>query len=409
LPSSLSFPDKNGSFVYTGYISSDYLDRRVNPQRTGFETFPEDGLVIPGELTWENIEGAAMSTVQEFLVPFTETVRVKKEERIREYVANSAPQYRCILKNHPEQLDIIAPDVSDDKLDAQLYDISRKIEVDLKEKAEHLLEGTDLPIDQDVLEEQLQEFSQWWEEYNEVGKSTLAKYIVHRKWILTILEKVLRIQDSGKYSREEVIHRIIFPLRKTSDDITYDQHNLWALDEKLAYHEYLASDMPLRKNARLETDSSSRPDLMLFFDRAIAIVDDEPPFNSGIVIFEFKRPMRDDYTGEDNPIQQVLQYVQEIKEGNARTKDGRPIQIPPHTPFYCYIVCDLTKELKKQAKFANLRSAPDNLGFFGYNEEIGAYIEVTGFDKLLSDANKRNRILFDKLNLPAKLSRNTDK
>jgi hypothetical protein len=59
--------------------------------------------------------------------------------------------------------------------------------------------------------------------------------------------------------------------------------------------------------------------------------------------------------------------------------------------------------LKNQAKFANLYTTPDNMGFFGYNVEIGAYIEIIGFDKLLGDANKRNRILFDKLNLPSKL------
>lgn len=407
LPASLSLPHKDGAYVYTGYISSEYLDKRVNQQRTGFDYFPEDGLVLPGELTWPEIENTSMATVSEFLKDFTEVVRVEKEERISNYVADQAPQYRYILKNHPEHLDTIAPDISDDKLDAKLYSISKQIETELKEKAEIILESTGFSSDQSVLEEQLEDFSKWWEEYNEVGKSTLAKYIVHRKRILTILEKALQIQDLGNYSREEVIHRIIFPLRKTSDDIAYDQHNLWVLDEKLSYHQYLASDIPLRKNAKLENESSSRPDLLLFFNRAIAMVDDEPPFNSGIVIFEFKRPMRDDYTSDENPVQQVLKYVQEIRDGNAKTKAGRPFEVPPRVPFYCYIVCDLTKELRWQAQSSGLRSMPDNLGFFGYNEPIGAYIEVIGFDKLLSDANKRNRILFEKLNLPTKFKGKT--
>jgi len=29
-----------------------------------------------------------------------------------------------------------------------------------------------------------------------------------------------------------------------------------------------------------------------------------------------------------------------------------------------------------------------------------AYIEIISYDKLLEDANKRNQVLFDKLNLP---------
>ena len=43
---------------------------------------------------------------------------------------------------------------------------------------------------------------------------------------------------------------------------------------------------------------------------------------------------------------------------------------------------------------------PDNLGYFGYNPSLSAYVEVISYTKLLRDAKKRNKILFDKLNLP---------
>jgi len=42
----------------------------------------------------------------------------------------------------------------------------------------------------------------------------------------------------------------------------------------------------------------------------------------------------------------------------------------------------------------------DNLGYFGYNPSLSAYVEVISYTKLLRDAKKRNKILFDKLNLP---------
>lgn len=403
LPSAIKNADRDGEYIYTAYVTSDYLDHAVNQVRTDFEIMPEDGFEVPGELKWNEIEDGALERVREYLSPFTTVVREQKVERIRKYIAEEAPQYRYILKRHPEELDAIAPDVSNEKLDSQLYTITRDIEVALRAEAKTLLPDVEPTSDGYDLEQELHKLSQWYSEANEVGKSALAKYIVHRKQILTTLERVLKIQPTGKYSREDVIHTIIFPLRATSDDITYDQHNLWVIDEKLSYHEYLASDTTLRKNEKLDNDSQSRPDIIVFFDRPIAVVDEETPFNSGIVIFEFKRPMRDDYTGDDNPIHQVLQYVQEIRDGKARTKDGRPIQIPDRTPFYCYIVCDPTEELKEQAKLANLTRTPDDLGFFGYYKEFGAYIEVSGFDKLLMDAKKRNKILFDKLNLPVKL------
>ncbi len=47
-----------------------------------------------------------------------------------------------------------------------------------------------------------------------------------------------------------------------------------------------------------------------------------------------------------------------------------------------------------------LQRTPDGCGYFGYNTNHGAYVEIMDFDKLVRDAYRRNRILFEKLNLP---------
>ena len=394
--------DGGESFVYAGYVSSVYLNKIVNQQRTDFDTLPEEGFQIPGELAWQEIENKSIDICKVFLKPFTETVRIEKEERIRQYVDENAPEFKYLVTHHPEQLDNISPDISDEKLNTQLYEIQRDVELELREEAECLFGVLDTPEGQDLnaWEEQ---FSKFWEDFNETGKARLAQYIVHRKLMLEFLEKSLKLQPSGNYSREDVIHRIIFPLKSTSDEVTHDQHNLWIIDEKLAYHQYLASDKPLNKIEPIDSDFDSRPDLLIFFNSAFATADDESPFMSGVVIFEFKRPMRDDYSENENPISQVLGYVKKIKDGNARHKDGRPFQVPSSTPFYCYIICDPTQTIKDQAIMYNVKPTPDSMGYIGYNDRLGAYIEVISFEKLLRDAQKRNRILFDKLNLPSKL------
>lgn len=390
--------DEGEPFVYAGYVSSSFLDGHVNQQRTEFEVFPEDGFKIPGELTWQEIENASLDKSRSFLKPFTEAIKTQKEDRIREYVNDKAPEYKYIVNSHPNELDSIPPDISDEKLDIQLYGIQRKIEQDLRGETETIVEVlmSDEEWDDQKWDEQ---FSKFWQEFNEVGKASLAKYIIHRKKMLTILEMALKRQSTGKYSREDVIHRIIFPLKTTSDEITHDQHNLWIIDEKLSYHQYLASDKALNKVRPLDSDFVSRPDLLIFFNTAFAAVDDEHPYNSGVVIFEFKRPMRDDYSENENPITQVLSYVKQIKEGKALQKDGRPFQIPSTTPFYCYIVCDLTPTVRDRADFSSLRPTPDANGYFGFFENLGAYVEIISFDKLLRDSQKRNRILFDKLGI----------
>ncbi len=246
LSSTLSKPDSDGSFVYSAYVMSEYLDLHVNQTRTGFDLFGEDGTLYSNEIKWDDIEGEVLSLSKNFLSPYTEELKKKKEERILDYVTEEAPQFRPLVKHFPNELDGIDPDVRDDELDTKLYEIQRKVESELSDKGNELLNEKEFSEDGGLSEEYLDKFSKWWEEYNDLGKAALAKYVTHRKRVLEILEDALRLKDTGKYSREEIIHRIIFPLRSTSDDIAYSDHNLWIIDEKLAYHEYLASDIPLR-------------------------------------------------------------------------------------------------------------------------------------------------------------------
>ena len=59
---------------------------------------------------------------------------------------------------------------------------------------------------------------------------------------------------------EEIVHKIIYPMRATSDDVPYEQQNPWIIDERLSYHWFLASDMPLDTAAVLVNESAPRPD-----------------------------------------------------------------------------------------------------------------------------------------------------
>jgi hypothetical protein len=40
---------------------------------------------------------------------------------------------------------------------------------------------------------------------------------------------------------------------------------------------------------------------------------------------------------------------------------------------------------------------PDGMGWFGWRTNINLYIEVMSWEKLLKDANMRNRVFFHKL------------
>ena len=388
-------------FIYAGYISGLFLDERVVPERTRFDMMDEEpDLDFPDELTWLELLKDVAQKSQDYLAPFTKPLGEAKRDWIRQYVENIAPQYRPLLKHKADSLNKIPANLTNDKLDLELYKVDQEYDAELRVRYQKLLTEGDKGTQQH--EEHKQKFEQFLEEWNEAGMSKLARHVAFRKATLAFLDERLGLQENGKYSLEESVHEVIFPLRSTSEDVRPDQMNLWILDEKLAYHSYLASDKQFSQmQDAVEIDSNDRPDIAIF-NRPFAFTETESPIGS-VVLVEFKRPARDDYSEKDgkNPITQVFDYVKLIKSGKAKDRRGRPLNIPDSIPFYAYIVCDITPTLTKQADYASLTPTPDSRGFFGYHK-MGVYIEVISFDKLVDDARKRNAILFDKLGVGVK-------
>lgn len=385
--------DTGRPFMYAGYISGQYLDDSVNSERTDFVMPDQDSLVSgPG---WLTVLQRSVDSASSFVSDYTTSVKNAKEQQIAEFVRYRAPQYRPVVKHRKDLLDRIAPELSEEKLDLELYKINQVYESDLREESSTIL--TSLEDGPDDWESFKERYSTFLEEWNESGVAKLARHIVHRKATLDFLKASLKVSSSGKYQLESAIHQLIFPLKRTSDDVRPDQMNLWILDEKLTYHYYLASDIRFDMQD-VSLPSAERADIVIFNGPA-AFVNETPPFSS-VVLIEFKRPLRDDYTDEENPIAQIYRYTELIKSGEATDRGGRPIIIKPDTPIYAYLICDLTPTLARQAKFASLAQTPDGLGFFGFNPQLGVLVEIMSFDKLVSDAERRNAAHFDQLNLP---------
>jgi hypothetical protein len=382
-------------FVYAGYVSGNYLDDTVNTERTEFQ-MPKAQDVLQ-DISWDMLLTESAGQAAAYLSSYTESIKVEKDQRIRSYVQGKAPQYRHLLTHKKEALNIIAPDLSESDLDLELYKISQTYDSELRQKSATILSTLEAGREESpTFEEQYKQFTCEW---NELGMSKLANHVAHRKATLSMLEASRKLTTAGKYQLESTIHNLICPLRRTSDDVTAAQMNLWVVDEKLAYHYYLASDVPFKqlKKEIMQIESDERADLVIFNSPA-AFVNEGPPFSS-VTLIEFKRPARDDYGDDDNPIIQIYSYVRQIKTGKAFDRGGTPINVPDHTPFYAYIVCDLTPNLVLQAENATLTQSPDSMGYFGYNPQLRTYVEIISFDKLIGDAKKRNAFLFDQLGI----------
>lgn len=383
-------------FKYAAYISGNYFDENVNPERTDFYIDDEADSLFPDNVAMEEIEDATVSQARKYLDPYLKPIAESKLSHIERYVETKAPQYRAAIKHKPEALERIAPGLSDEKLNVELHKINFAIDVELKERSSEVIakrpeEITNLP-------KYIEDYKKLVEEITDFSKSQLSQYIIHRKLIIDLLEKSIKLNEERKYHLEEAVHGIIFPLRTSSDNVDYEQQNLWIIDERLSYHHYLASDQPFDEMHIVNVKSKDRPDLMVF-NSPLAYAESSAPFSS-VVIVEFKRPMRKTYKEtDDNPFEQVYDYIRQIQGSKVLDKDGRPIHVNQNTPFYVYVICDLTAKIRGIAENYDYTQTPDGLGYFAFNKKMNAYVEVISYDKLVEDAKKRNRILFDKLHI----------
>jgi len=215
-----------------------------------------------------------------------------------------------------------------------------------------------------------------------------------RRSVIDLFEKSLELDDSGNYSSEGVVHDIIFPRRGDSDKTPFNEHNLWLIDERLNFTEYVSSDQALK-------GVSDRPDLLAYDKRVV--FRGENIASNPVTIFEFKKPQRDDFvnpSSNEDPVQQIIRYVRRLRSRDFKTPQGRDILISDNTPFYGFVVCDLAKKVKSWLEEEkDFKPMPDRLGYFKWHENLNLYIEVIGWDKVLKDATMRNRIFFHKLGI----------
>ena len=134
--------------------------------------------------------------------------------------------------------------------------------------------------------------------------------------------------------------------------------------------------------------------MAFFYDTPIGISEPESG-SGGIVIVEFKRPGRDNY--DKDPADQIIQRFVEISGGTVKDIDGRPIN-PKNIRYVGYLIADLTPTLKTQVAM-RYHEAADGEGYFYTLPNGNGYIEIISYKKLIQDAKRRNRVLFEKLGL----------
>jgi hypothetical protein len=391
-------------FTYVCYLSSTYLNDHVRADRTDFD-LPERmaGDALIDEPTLDEIRTGVLQEVSKALTEPLASARVASKERIHQYVSTKGPKYRPLMKRIESAGIVVDPSMKDTDLEMELHKHAQRIETDLLAEGQAVFADSsgDKPEDYD---ERLAKYLVTVKDFNQ---SDLANYVARRRTTLDILAKLIESDGNGKYAREDRIHELLFPMRQDSNEVGVDASNLWILDERLVFHDYLASDKTFKNMPVTDDASTNRPDILatrvLEPDLPVLASEGQKLPLQSIVVVELKRPMRNDATAEDkNPIAQCLDYVARVREGKAATATGRPIpSSAQEPPAFCYVIADLTPTMERMCKLSTLTKTHDGLGYFGYIEPYKAYVEVISFDGLVNAATERNRAFFDRLGLPS--------
>jgi len=393
----------NGEMLYYRcFVTSDYLDEHVSANRFAFEIpdKPEEEQTDVFEtIYFSTIQEKLQESVCEYLQPYLSVNIQEGRRKVQQFVEQKAPYYRSLLTSMKDEDITINPSSTDKNIELMLHEELRKKEYRLLEDGHDMLHVRA----NETEDEYRTRLEQYFSDAITLKETALAQYVINRKVFIEMLREAIQKGADGNYQKEEEVHKIIMPMRKTSNSVEFRENNLWMIDERLVFHRYLASDISFRSMPITESDSLQRPDILvenMVYDNPLFIsASNRMPYTS-LRIVEFKRPMRDDATNEKNPISQCIDYVEKIRTGHAQTDDGRPMAILPGAFAYCYIICDLTDSMRRECTREHLWPTYDGLGYTGYHEQLKIYFEVISYDQLLNSAEERNAVLFEKLGLP---------
>lgn len=390
---------ENGkTFTYKCYAYSEYFDKMVGVSRLDFV------LEAPEVEGFKDKMGRIIDKiVQQCSVALSaalEEHKLSTRQQIIEYIDTQEPQYKP-LKKHLKNCPVLSKDPKQRHEQAIKFLAVTKAELSVRiaKEAQEIqkLESTDL-------KRYKEQAAQIYKDSADLNMCELASYVVQRKVIINMLEDSIKDREKEGVAYEAKVHELLMPLKCESNDefCPYDNLNLWLLDERLAFHRYIASDLSLKQTEITDSQSLERPDLLIQQTYTPKAFSNDPSENiNSITIVELKRPQRNNYKAENNPVDQVLSYVHSLRVSEAKLVTGRLLPEKENMSFYAYILADLTPSLKKILKMSApyLIKMADGSSYSGYHHNYNLYIEVIDYGGLLYRAKERNKAFFDRLGL----------
>lgn len=226
-------------------------------------------------------------------------------------------------------------------------------------------------------------------------KDALAEYVLHRKSVIELVEAARRYGGNGKRSPEDVIHELVFSKFTDNVDLEYFEHNLWLIDDALAFLPYVTSDRTMHGGGRKKGDKVTD---IAFFDDSMVLGDED---GTTITIVEFKKPSCDDYafgSSKSDPVLQVVETLEQaVDQGGLTKTDGSHFAFTGVVRRFAFVVADQTKTLVKVLRRHDFKNDWNPRIYFKYRDNEQIFIQAFGYDTLIENAKKRNQAFFSVL------------
>ena len=224
------------NYIIKAYVFGPYLEKNVSLERGGFEFAMEDDLLLG--IGQAAIEKDAAMIARDAVGTEISLRAMKKQERLQSYVDEKAPWHKDILGKI--DLSEMSYQSTNEDIEALLQREKFAQETAIREDVVKLLGQS---TQEDFKEEDFKEkVGAIVRRISDTSKNDLIHYIATRREVLQLLERGLESDPSGGYSSEGLVHDIIFPRRGDTENTSFQDHNLWILDERLNFTSYVSSD-----------------------------------------------------------------------------------------------------------------------------------------------------------------------
>lgn len=408
----LSPEDKISNQRYLFLLSSDFINLLEGDERGTIELltskeFLEDNNVYTRDqkiILLDNIE----QNFNETIINAYPEIQVKNEKKLTEI--ETLKQMFLLDENILKEISISINDTPE-KILSKVYKVqaqnTAKSDAIIKEELDNIKSLN--PKDKNYLSQLAKCADIVTKQMPIQNRSALTQYVARRGLVLNLFQKALNREleiqkEDNRNLDESILHNILFQQRTDAVEIS----DLWMLNEDFMLYtgcseselknikykdEYLLKrDEELTQEQIVWRDSLGKKRYQCRIDTILF------PDENKCVILEYKSPN----VLLTERITQVHNYASLIRNF---AKDKFDI-----TMFYGYLIGNGVNEMDLMFNGTGFKPSHDNNYYYSPNREIegawdkknrsGAlYMEIITYDKLLERAFRRNKLLFDKLNI----------